>query len=275
MPKISYNTNGLRKLDLIEAINKVKKFGYDGLEMSFHDNHINPLKVSRERLLQVKKTCKDIDIDIVCIATGADKLLSYEPFEPSLINTEKEGRRKRIDLLKKSIAIAKYLEVPVLNFASGKLKEGMDKEKAMEYLCEGIDTLLKEDDKIILAIEPEPNFFVGTSAVAVELIKKINNPRFRLNLDIGHVYCCENDFYGALENSLQYTRHIHIEDIKNKVHYHEIPGEGDINFQKVFEILKKYNYEDYVSVELYNHSEMCDKALKESKEYLTNVINSF
>lgn len=35
-----------------------------------------------------------------------------------------------------------------------------------------------------------------------------------LNLDIGHVYCCEENPILFIRKSIPYTRHIHIEDIK-------------------------------------------------------------
>lgn len=274
MLKISYNTNGLRNLGVIEALKSVKEYGYDGVEMSFHENHIHPLRVNKRELKEIKDTCLEEKINIVCIASGADSLLSNEPYEPSLIHPDEEGRLKRIDLLKRSIEIANYLNVPVLNFASGKLKDNISDEQAVEWLCRSIESLLKESGELILTIEPEPGFFIGTTDRSVDLIRKVNHPGFRLNLDIGHVYCCEDNFYQAIENSLEYTRHIHIEDIKNKVHHHEIPGEGDIDFKRVLEIIKKSGYDHYISVELYHHAPVWQKALKESKAYLSDSISS-
>jgi len=42
---------------------------------------------------------------------------------------------------------------------------------------------------------------------------------------------------------LPYTRNILIEDIKNGIHHHEIPGEGDIDFARITEIVRNAGYE--------------------------------
>ncbi|MCL6477487.1 MAG: sugar phosphate isomerase/epimerase [Peptococcaceae bacterium] len=259
-------------MDVIDALKNIKAYGYDGVELTLNDSHLHPLKHGRDRIARIKNYCLENNIDIACVAAGGDRLLSQEPYEPSLISPEKEGRIMRIDLIKRSMEIANYLEAPVLNINSGKLQKGVNPEQAFEYIYTNIESLLKEQSGLILVIEPEPGFFIGTSADAVNLIQQINNSRFRLNLDIGHVFCCEEDCYSAIEKAMPYTRHIHIEDIKNKIHHHEIPGEGDIDFDKVFKIIRSSNYNHYISVELHHHADMWERALKESIEYLAKFI---
>ena len=67
---------------------------------------------------------------------------------------------------------------------------------------------------------------------------------------------------------MPFTRHMHIEDIKGRVHHHEIPGEGDIDFDRVFSILHKANYAHYISVELHHHNDRWQSALSESLAFL-------
>lgn len=272
MFKYCFNSTTLRNMDVIVALKTIKAYGYAGVELTLNDSHLHPLKSSRNRLSEVNDYCSENDIAIVCVAAGGDRLLSNEPYEPSLINPERDGRTKRLDLIKRSMEVATYLGSPVLNINSGKLKEGVNEEQAFEYLYTNLEELLRESSELVLVMEPEPGFFIGTSSDAVNLIQKINHPRFRLNLDIGHVFCSEENCYSAIEKALPYSRHIHIEDIKQGIHHHEIPGEGDINFEKVIEILKKSSYSHYVSVELHHHADMWQRALKESLEYLTKLM---
>jgi sugar phosphate isomerase/epimerase len=272
MFKFSFNSTTLRNMGVIEALNNIKSYGYAGVELALNDSHLHPLKCSQNRLSEVKNFCSENDLPIVCVAAGGESLLSDEPFEPSLINPEQEGRVRRLDFIKRSMEIAAFLETPVLNINSGKLKAGVSKEQAFEYLCTNLEALLSENSQVIIVMEPEPDFFIGTSTDAINLIQTINHPHFKLNLDIGHVFCSEEAPYSAIEGALPYARNIHIEDIKNRIHHHEIPGEGDIDFVKVIEILKKSNYDHYVSVELHHHQDMWQRALKESMEYLTKLM---
>ena len=272
MFKFSFNSITLRNMDILEALQNIKDYGYAGVELSLNDSHIHPFTTGHDQVAAVKRYCEENNIDIVCVAAGGPNLLSDEIYEPSLIHPEKAERAKRMDLIKRSMEITNYLGCPVLNINSGNIKAGVNSEQAFEHLYTNIEELLKEGSELILVIEPEPGFFIGTTDVAVDLIKKINHPRFKMNLDIGHVFCCEQDCYSAIEKALPYSRHIHIEDIKNRIHHHQIPGEGDIDFKIIMDTLKKLGYSHYVSVELHHHAEMWQRALKESLEYLTKLL---
>ena len=268
MIPLSYNTNGLRNIPLYKAIQEVSKAGYEGIELSLHSSHFHPFETSRQKLRTLKSMLDDNPVVPVCIAAGAADLLSSEPFEPSLISSDQEGRQQRIDLLCSTIDIAAFLSVPVVNFASGSLKKGGSPEKAEANLITAIKSCLKNVGDIILAIEPEPGMFIETTAQAISLIGKIGSAQLRLNLDIGHVQCCEDDLLGSISRSLSLVRHIHIEDIKAKVHHHEIPGEGNLDFRSIFRILKDSSYQYYLSVELYHHADDWERALRQSRQHL-------
>lgn len=271
--KLCYNSNGLRSISLLQAIEEVSKAGYQGIELSLHDNHFHPFITTEDYILEIKNAIESNNIEPVIIATGCDNLLSKDRFEPSLITQDKTGRETRIDLLFKTIGIAKILGCPAINFASGFLKNDNSPKTAKSNLIEGIKRCLEYSNDIILAIEPEPDMFIQTSDEAIEIIKEINHPNFKLNLDIGHVYCCEDQYLEKIEKALDYTYHIHIEDIKNKIHHHEIPGTGDIDFDSIISSCHKKAYQGFLSVELYHHSDVWQKALSESKEFILKKIN--
>jgi sugar phosphate isomerase/epimerase len=258
-------------MDVFDALSQIQDYGYDGVELTLNDSHLHPLRSSMERVLGIRDFCSDRGIQIVCVAAGGDRLLSDIPYQPSLIDPDEKGRRQRIDLLQRSIEITEILQAPILNFNSGFLPEGLSPAAANDYLLQGIGELLAEKGNVTFVIEPEPGFYIGTTSAAIKLIQQIDDPRFLLNLDIGHAYCSEDDCYDAIDHAMPFTRNIHIEDIKQRVHHHEIPGEGDIDFSRVFSILHRANYSHFVSVELHHHADMWQRALKESLEYLRNL----
>jgi sugar phosphate isomerase/epimerase len=266
--KFSFNSTTLRDLDVFDAQSQIQKFGYDGIELTLNDSHLHPLRSPMARVSEIKSFSADHGIPIVCVAAGGDRLLSDVPYEPSLIDADENDRRKRIDLLKRSIEITEFLGAPVLNFNSGLPPKELSRSQAKDHLLAGVRELLARRKNAILVIEPEPGFMIGTTTEAIAFIEEIGDPALRLNLDIGHVKCSEDDCYDAIERAMPYTRHIHIEDIKQRVHHHEIPGEGDIDFSRVFAILKDANYSHYVSIELHHHNEVWQRALKESLDYL-------
>jgi len=268
MIPLSYNTNGLRNIPLYKAIEEVSKAGYEGIELSLHSSHFHPFQTSRRSLQELKSVFKSNPVVPVCIAAGASDLLSSKPFEPSLVSPDQKERQKRIDLIRSTIDIAEFLSIPVVNFASGRIKKGESFKIAEKNLIEGIESCLKNKEDTILAIEPEPEMFIETTTQAISLIEKNGSSRLKLNLDIGHVQCCQENILDSIAESLSYTRHVHIEDIKGKVHHHEIPGEGDLDYKAIFEVLKSSGYKHYLSVELYHHTDVWQRALQESRQHL-------
>ena len=271
MFQFSFNSTTLRNMDALEALRQVRAHGYAGVELTLNDSHLHPLKTPPGRVAEIARYCGEIGLPVVCLATGGDRLLSDVPYEPSLVSADAGGRGKRLDLLKRSLEIAKELRAPVMNFNSGFLREGVEAGQADEWLHAAVDELLRSAGDLILAIEPEPGFFIGTSRAGCALVRKVGSPRFRLNLDIGHVHCSEDDCYDAIDMALPLSRHVHIEDIRNRVHHHEIPGEGDIDFARVLQSLDRSSYSHFVSVELHHHADVWERALAESLAYLTRL----
>ena len=103
---------------------------------------------------------------------------------------------------------------------------------------QGIQSLLTCTDDLVLALEPEPGFFIDTSVNAAALVRDIASPGLMMNLSIPHVFVSESDCYERIRQALPYSRHIHIADVRGVRHHHEIPGEGDINFGHIFTILE-------------------------------------
>ncbi len=272
---LSYNSNGLRNMSIEEAIRNVAGTGFDGIELSLHKNHLHPYRVSQNTLDQIKRTIDENNIKVACLATGCADLLSDVPYEPSLISEKAEDRSARINLIRESVNIAKYLEIPVVNFASGILQHQVEPDKARAYLIEGINLCLENAGNVVLAIEPEPGMFVETTTQAISVIEEINSPQLELNLDIGHVYCCEDNYLEKIQVALKHSAHIHVEDIKDKVHHHEIPGTGEIDFGAFIKLCRSAGYEKYLSVELYHHAPVWQEALKKSKAFLTEILKEY
>jgi len=266
----------------------VAKAGYEGIEISPHHSHLHPFDITKERLNKLKELFARLQIKPVSLALGDPFLLSDVPFEPSLISPDEKGRKKRISLINTSLEIANYLSIPVVNFQSGIRQEGVSEEEATQMLVEGVRECLKNTGDAILALEPDAPLsgkalkvldpesplatmgpmFVITTSRAIAIIREIDSPSFRLTIDTSHVQCVEPDLLQRVTKALPYARHIHMADIRGREHYHEIPGEAEIDFPSLFKVIRNANYQHYISVELYWHSDVWEKALYQSRKYL-------
>lgn len=266
--KLSFNATTLRNFDLPRALGLIREAGYDGVEIALNDQHLHPLKSSAAQVTDIRDLCASIGLPVVCVAAGGPTLLGSVPYEPSLICEDSAGRQARLEVIRRSIDLAQRLDCPVVNINSGLPTARVSPRVAQEYLMAALERLLPDLGSTILVLEPEPDFFVGTTTKAIQVIEAVGSPQLRLNLDIGHVFCSEEDCYTAIRRALPYTRHIHIEDIKDGIHHHEIPGEGDIDFHQILQLLAQAEYSHYASVELHHHDQMWQRALDESRRYL-------
>jgi sugar phosphate isomerase/epimerase len=57
------------------------------------------------------------------------------------------------------------------------------------------------------------------------------------------------------------------------VHFHEIPGEGTLDFAASFKALNDNGFNGYASVELYHHVASWEKALADSYEHLSKYVD--
>src|SRR6185369_15964971 len=123
MTKLSYSTFGLTRLDFLDAIDVVDQAGYPGIELSFHRDQFNPFEITDEYLAKLKKKFKTTQVRPACVATASHFFTPSRPHEPSAMSIETAGRKRRINLVKRGIEVARKLEVPLVTFGSGFIRD--------------------------------------------------------------------------------------------------------------------------------------------------------
>ena len=220
MIKLSYSTFGLTNLNFLDAIDVVDKAGYAGIELSFHRDQFNPFDMTDDFLETVKKRLEVARVKPACVATASHFFLPSRPHEPSLLSPDLAGRKRRINLIKRGIHVARKLGVPLVTFGSGFIREEHVINPSVnprELLVDSIQRCLqeiREEEDITLLIEPEPGMFIETMEQGLSLIKEIDSPHFQLHVDICHAYCSENNYVSALGQAAPFTRYLHISDAR-------------------------------------------------------------
>ncbi len=218
MIKLSYSTFGLTNLDFLDAIDEVDKTGYAGIELSFHRDQFNPFEITDEYLATVKKRLDSARVEPACVATASHFFMPSRPHEPSLMSPDLAGRKRRIDLVRRGIHVARKLDVSLVTFGSGFIREEHINNPSVnprELLVDSIQECLREirdGEDITLLIEPEPGMFIETMEQGMSLVDEVNSPRFKLHLDICHMYCSERDYIAALAQAAPYAGYLHVSD---------------------------------------------------------------
>lgn len=220
MIRLSYSTFGLTNLDFLTAIDEVEKAGYPGVEISFHRDQFNPFDLSDDDLENVRKRLDSGRVKAACVATASHFFTPQRPHEPSLMTPDLAGRKRRIELVKRGIHVARKLGVDLVTFGSGFIRDEHVSNPGVnprELLIDSIQQCLAEirpDEDLTLLIEPEPGMFIETMEQGLSLVDEINSPRFRLHVDILHAYCSEKNYVEALAQAAPYIRYLHISDAR-------------------------------------------------------------
>lgn len=218
MIQLSYSTFGLTNLSFPAAIDAVARAGYAGVELSFHREQFNPFNLSEADLDDVQRHLQAARIVPACVATASHFFTPSRPHEPSLLTLDVAGRKRRIDLVKRGIRVARRLGVGLVTFGSGFLREEHVRQPTVdpgELLADSIRECLREirdDEDITLLIEPEPGMYIETLEQGLALIRAVGSRRFALHIDICHAYCSEPDYLGALAQAAPFARYLHISD---------------------------------------------------------------
>jgi sugar phosphate isomerase/epimerase len=104
---------------------------------------------------------------------------------------------------------------------------------------------------VVLALEFEPDFVVGSTADLLRLFAEIPSPNLAANLDLGHVYLCDPDPLRAIAQVGEKIVHCHIEDMPAGKHDHRLPGQGDMDLGAFIRALRDAGFDGAMALDLY------------------------
>jgi sugar phosphate isomerase/epimerase len=269
--QLAFSTNAYTKHRLAEACERIAAAGYRAVEILADAPHAYPgpeLAATAKRLAERVRS-----LGLAVVAMNANTLMGYwKPFpkeltfEPSLITRDDAQRNARILLIEAVMAHAHTFGAPVVTITTGQPLSGEPPAVLRERLLEGLERLVRAADLTgtELAIETEPGQFIETSPALEELLDEVDHPRLGANLDIGHAVCMGENPADSVRHLGRRLKHLHLEDIKDRRHYHLIPGLGDVDFASVRRALDEVGYARAAAVELYTYADEPDRAARES-----------
>lgn len=141
-------------------------------------------------------------------------------------------------------------------------------DEEWDMLCTGLNKLGKvaKDMGITLTFHHHMGTVVQTAAEIDRLMENTDPELFNLLFDSGHLAYCGEDYMYVLNKYINRIKHVHLKDIRPEViekvkseHLSflqgvrlgtfTVPGDGAIDFEPIFDVLAKNDYEGYVLVE--------------------------
>ena len=273
---IGYNTNGLSNHNAQDGLALLAKTGYRSIAITIDHGWLSPRDPNSAAQVQEFKHFLQSHQCSSVIETGARFLLDpTAKHSPTLLNSKESESRKRIDFLKYCIDVAAELGSDCVSIWSGIKPSDISFNAAIERLVNNLRPVMEHAElrSIDIGFEPEPGMLIDTTGRFERLVHLIDSPRFKMTMDIGHLFCLsEIPIANYIEKWADYLVNIHIEDMKSGVHEHLMFGEGQIYFPPVIESLRNVGYKRGVHIELSRHSHNAAKVVKQSYEFLAPII---
>ena len=275
--KFAFSSNAFTNYSLIDSIKMISQVGYRGIEIMCDIPHAYPPHLTGEMVNELNGTLKENKLEISNL--NAFTLFALgDTYHPSWIETTQEKREARIKHTIDCIDLAYQLGAKNLSIEPGGpivQSENLSAERALQLFKQGLEKILPEAEKkqVKILIEPEPGLLLENSKQFLSFIKDFDSKYLRLNFDIGHFYCVSEEPSTLIYELREYIEHFHMADIKDRVHYHLIPGLGTIDFKKVFKSIKDISFDGFVTVELYPYKDTPQEAAISSLKYLQTLEN--
>lgn len=273
--KIGFSSNAFSKTNIHYAIEILSKIGYQGIEIVLDLPHAF-LPIKNYEINQIKNSLQNNNINVTNLNSntvlGWDKNSSGNKFEPSLSNKDENLRKWRISYTKRAIDLAYSLNVPSICVTSGILNKS-NIQNELKFFQKSLIILAEyaEQKNILLGIEYEPGLLIDNSENVWNFVSN-DFKNIGLNLDTCHAAVLGEKIPEIIKKFTKNIYHTHISDCKNNIHYHLIPGLGDINFKEIYDSLKKIGYSGFLTAELYPYSDNPEEAASKAFIYLENLM---
>jgi fructoselysine 3-epimerase len=278
---LAFSTNAYTRFSLSDALRGIRAAGFGGCEILADKPHAYPESFSRVQAEYVADELRRLGLSVsnvnVNCSFGYWKDAPPEAyFEPSLISPNAEHRNDRIGLIDRAMQFARAVGSRNISITSGRMLGGMPPARAAEQFERSIGIVLQMADRyeMDVGIECEPGLFIEYVAELREWIDRLGHPRLGANLDIGHCQVIGESIPDAIELLGDRIWNLHVEDIPGRKHYHLIPGEGTLDWAAVKSALAAIDYQRYLTVELYTHTEDPQSAAEKSFTFLNPLFGT-
>jgi sugar phosphate isomerase/epimerase len=271
---LGYSTNAFVKFSVFEAVEKIRRLGFRGVEIMCDRPHLYPPDFSEDNLTRLKAIIDDQGLKV----TNLNSFTLFavgDTYLPSWIEPLEERREIRIQHTLQCLKVADFFGCTNISVPPGGPVGEISREKAMALFHRGLERVapLAQELDIMILVEPEPDLLMENTREFKEFIVDVKSPAIGVNFDIGHFFCAGENPSEAFEELFEWIGHVHLEDIaSSREHNHLILGHGAIQFPEIFETMLRLEYQGDVSLELYPYVDTPEEAGRESLEYLQTLL---
>lgn len=250
-----------------DKIKVAKTAGFDFIEISIDESdyrlkRLNWTLEERQNLVFLLKE-NNIVLESMCLS-GHRRY----PFG----SKNKDTRKKAFEIIDKALILAVDLGIKNIQLAGYDVYYEDSDEETINYFIEGLiySANKAEEYGIILSLEIMDTWLLGTISRALEYVKKVNSPNLLIYPDLGNLTQWSDDPSSELEKGINYIVAIHLKDTLPGI-FKCVPfGEGNVEFEELFNTLKRLKYNKPFLIEMWADNSI-DYSFEESVEEISKA----
>lgn len=225
--------------DIEISFQRLKKFGYDGIEFAGE-----PYSLDQEKLVELMKKY-NLECTSICGIFSEERDLSSE---------KKEIAQNAIQYAKDCVDMAVKVGAPYIIMVPSPVgrTEPTDTcsyedawNNAIKNIREAANYAQSKNIKFAVeAINRYETYLVNNLTTALKFVKEIDHPAVGLMADLFHMSIEENNLGASLRMISPYLMHVHIAD-----NTREAAGLGNTDFKEVLYVLKDIGYNGPLTME--------------------------
>lgn len=273
--KISICTELFQGWPIEKVFEYAARLGYDGIEIAPFTLADSVTEISPARRKAIRRAAEEYGVEIIglhWLLVKPEGLYINHPDEIIRIRTQ--------EYIEALIHFCADIGGKVLVHGSPHqrtVQEGWDFRQAWDHARETFDVCLKtaRQRNVTYCIEPlskSNTNFINTVGEALQLVKEIRHPNFKMMVDCRSASSEEKSVTEALLRALESRMlyHVHVNDAGGRG-----PGFGETKFTPILKTLVKNGYQGYISVEVYDFSPDPQTIASHSIGYLKGILEAF
>lgn len=259
-----------------EKFKAMKMAGFDYMEISIDesDERLARLEWSNEEIDELRNLMNQYDVVFPTMCLSGHRKYPFGSKNPEI-------RQRAYSIMAKAINLAVKLGVRCIQLATYDVYYEDSDDETKAYFLQGMKDAVAMASRagVILAMEIMDTPFVGNIIRALQYIKKIPSPYFKIYPDMGNLTQFSSDVEAELEIGMQEIVAIHVKETKPGV-FKEVPfGAGTVRFVDIFRKLKELGYTGMFLIEMWadnSHEltiEEAAKAIEEARYFVLDKMH--
>jgi sugar phosphate isomerase/epimerase len=132
-------------------------------------------------------------------------------------------------------------------------------------------------NNLLFTIEPRIGETISNTDAMLKLLEEVNEENFGAVLDCGHLNAAKEIIPLSIEKLGEKIMYVHASDNDGRDNYHFAPGKGTIDWDGVFQALKKHKFNGYIAIDVGGEEvkNRLNEEVLEAKNFLEKLFEKY